>query len=148
MFWHMQSYMSGYIRSFFSFSLRKYSLFFFKYSCTNIFHRRSLYTFYIKYRYLEHFLHMGPSYVSKFMRHIYWSAWRNHCLTTNPLVTQYESRINKVMNMKRIWRPLYEYTTTARTRQKMLVKHDWRALKLWACSMDFIVRVSYGHQFS
>ena len=30
----------------FRFYLLKYSLFFFKYTCTNIFHRRSLYTFY------------------------------------------------------------------------------------------------------
>ena len=45
-FWHMQLYMSWYIISFLALSLLlKYSLFF-KYSCTNIFHRRSLCTFY------------------------------------------------------------------------------------------------------
>ena len=46
-FWHMQLYMSWYIISF-RFYLLKYSLFF-KYSCTNIFHRRRLYTFYFRY---------------------------------------------------------------------------------------------------
>ena len=44
-FWHMQLYMSWYIRSFFRFTFLDI-LYFFKYSCTNIFHRRSLYTFY------------------------------------------------------------------------------------------------------
>ena len=47
-FWHMQLhvYVSWYIISFLALSLfLKYSLFF-KYSCTNIFHRRSLCTFY------------------------------------------------------------------------------------------------------
>ena len=43
--WHMQLYMSWYIRSFFGFTFSDI-LYFFKYSCTNIFHRRSLYTFY------------------------------------------------------------------------------------------------------
>ena len=41
----MQLYMSWYIRSFFGFTFLNI-LYFFKYSCTNIFHRRSLYTFY------------------------------------------------------------------------------------------------------
>ena len=48
-FWNMQLYMSWYIRSFFGFTflnISLLSLFFFKYSCTNNFHRRSLYTFY------------------------------------------------------------------------------------------------------
>ena len=44
-FWHTQLYMSWYIRSFFGFTFLNI-LYFFKYSCTNIFHRRSLYTFY------------------------------------------------------------------------------------------------------
>ena len=44
-FWHMQLHMSWYIRSFFGFTFLKI-LYFFKYSCTNIFYRRSLYTFY------------------------------------------------------------------------------------------------------
>ena len=44
-FWHMLLYMSWYIRSFFGFTFLNI-LYFFKYSCTNIFHRRSLYTFY------------------------------------------------------------------------------------------------------
>ena len=44
-FWHMQLYMSWYIRSFFGFTFLNI-LYFFKYSCTNIFHRHSLYTFY------------------------------------------------------------------------------------------------------
>ena len=44
-FWHMQLYMSWHIRSFFGFTFLNI-LYFFKYSCTNIFHRRSLYTFY------------------------------------------------------------------------------------------------------
>ena len=44
-FWHMQLYMSWYIRSFFGFTFLNI-IYFFKYSCTNIFHRRSLYTFY------------------------------------------------------------------------------------------------------
>ena len=47
-FWHMQLYMSWYIRSFFGFTFLNI-LYFFKYSCTNIFHRRSLYTFYYNY---------------------------------------------------------------------------------------------------
>ena len=42
-FWHMQLYMSWYIRSFFGLNFLNI-LYFFKYSCTNIFHRRSLYT--------------------------------------------------------------------------------------------------------
>ena len=41
----MQLYMSWYIRSFFGFTFLNI-LYFFKYSCTNIFHRCSLYTFY------------------------------------------------------------------------------------------------------
>ena len=41
----MQLYMSWYIRSFFGFTFLNI-LYFFKYSCTNIFHRRNLYTFY------------------------------------------------------------------------------------------------------
>ena len=41
----MQLYMSWYITSFFGFTFLNI-LYFFKYSCTNIFHRRSLYTFY------------------------------------------------------------------------------------------------------
>ena len=45
-FWHRQLYMSWYIISFLALSLLlQYSLFF-KYSCINIFHRRSLCTFY------------------------------------------------------------------------------------------------------
>ena len=44
-FWHMQLYMSWYIRSFFGFNFLNI-LYFFKYCYTNIFHRRSLYTFY------------------------------------------------------------------------------------------------------
>ena len=47
MFWHMQLYMSWYIRSFFGFTFLNI-LYFLKYSCTNISHRRSLYTFYWK----------------------------------------------------------------------------------------------------
>ena len=41
----MQLYVSWYIRSFFGFIFLNI-LYFFKYSCTNISHRRSLYTFY------------------------------------------------------------------------------------------------------
>ena len=41
----MQLYMSWYIRSFCGFTFLNI-LYFFNYSCTNIFHRRSLYTFY------------------------------------------------------------------------------------------------------
>ena len=47
-FWHMQLYMSWYIRSFFGFTSLNI-LYFFKYSGANIFHRRSLYTFYWNY---------------------------------------------------------------------------------------------------
>ena len=47
-FWHMQLYMSWYIRSFFGFTFLSI-LYFFMYSCTNIFHRRSLFTFYIDF---------------------------------------------------------------------------------------------------
>ena len=43
----MQLYMSWHIRSFFGFTFLNI-LYFFKYSCSNIFHRRSLYTFYWK----------------------------------------------------------------------------------------------------
>ena len=53
-FWHMQLYMSWYIRSFFGFTFLNI-LYFFKYSCTYIFHGRSLYTFYAYidiYRYI------------------------------------------------------------------------------------------------
>ena len=45
LFWHMQLYMSWYIRSFFGFTFLNI-LYFFKYSCANTFHRRSLYNFY------------------------------------------------------------------------------------------------------
>ena len=41
----LQLCMSWYIRSFFGFTFLNI-LYFFKYSCTNVFHRRSLYTFY------------------------------------------------------------------------------------------------------
>ena len=44
-FWHMQLYMFWYIRSFYGFTFLNI-LYFFKYYCTNIFQRRSLYTFY------------------------------------------------------------------------------------------------------
>ena len=47
LFWHLQLYMSWYITSFFGFTFLNIP-YFFKYSCTNIFHRRSLYTFYQK----------------------------------------------------------------------------------------------------
>ena len=53
-FWHMQPYMSWYIRSFFGFTFLNI-LYFFKYFCTNIFHRRSLCTFY--YIIFCHLLH-------------------------------------------------------------------------------------------
>ena len=45
-FWHMQLYMSWYIRSFFAFTFLNI-LYFFKYSSTNIFYRRNLYTCYM-----------------------------------------------------------------------------------------------------
>ena len=48
----MQLYMSWYIRSFFGFTFL-YILYFFKYYCTNIFHRRSLYTFYWSLHYFS-----------------------------------------------------------------------------------------------
>ena len=44
-YYFLQLYKSWYIRSFFGFTFWNI-LYFFKYSCTNIFHRRSLYTFY------------------------------------------------------------------------------------------------------
>ena len=44
-FWHMQLYMSWYIRSIFDFTFLNI-IYFFKYSYTSIFHRLSLYTFY------------------------------------------------------------------------------------------------------
>ena len=53
------NYMSWYIRSFFGFTFL--NIYFFKYSCTNIFHRRSLYTFFScstlhqQYVFLYHF---------------------------------------------------------------------------------------------
>ena len=58
-FWHMQLYMSWYIRSFSGFTFLNI-LYFFKYSCTNIFHRRSLYTFYTIYIYIyiSHDIHV------------------------------------------------------------------------------------------
>ena len=43
----MQLYTSWYIRSFFGFTFLNIP-YFFKYSCINIFHRRSLYTFYLR----------------------------------------------------------------------------------------------------
>ena len=52
-FWHMHLYMSWYIRSFFGFTFLNI-LYFFKCSCTNIFHRRSLYTFYMLYNIYTH----------------------------------------------------------------------------------------------
>ena len=48
-FRHMQLYMSWYIRSFFGFTFL-IILYFFKYSCTNIFHRCSLYTLHSTWR--------------------------------------------------------------------------------------------------
>ena len=46
-FWHMQLYMTWYIISFFWLYLYYLNiLYFFKYSCTNIFHRHGLCTFY------------------------------------------------------------------------------------------------------
>ena len=46
-FWHMQLYMSSYIISLLAIYLYLLNIvYFFKYSCTNIFHRRSLCTFY------------------------------------------------------------------------------------------------------
>ena len=54
-FWHMQLYMSWYIRSFFGFTFLNI-LYFFKYTCTNIFHRRSLYTFYQIYFLFQFYL--------------------------------------------------------------------------------------------
>ena len=49
-FWHMQFYMSWFIRSFSGFTFLNI-LYFFRNSCTNIFHRRSFYTFYWKQQY-------------------------------------------------------------------------------------------------
>ena len=46
MFWHMQLYMSWCIRSFFFGFTFLNIIYFVKYFCTNILHRRSLYTFY------------------------------------------------------------------------------------------------------
>ena len=43
----MQLYMSWHIRSFLGFTFLNI-LYFFKYSCTHIFHRRSIYAFYVK----------------------------------------------------------------------------------------------------
>ena len=60
-FWHMQLYVSWYIRSFFGFTFLNI-LYFFKYSCTNIFHRRSLYTSYFYRRRRRHhrrYHHLG-----------------------------------------------------------------------------------------
>ena len=51
-FWHMQLYMSIH-QIIFRFYLLKYSFFFFKYSSTNIFYKRSLYTFYWAYSLLK-----------------------------------------------------------------------------------------------
>ena len=45
-FWHMQLYMSWYIIYFWLYLYFLNILYFFKYSCINIFHRRSLCTFY------------------------------------------------------------------------------------------------------
>ena len=56
-FWHMQLYMSWYIRSFFGFTFLN-CLYFFKYSSTNTFQRHSFYTFYAK-----------PSYYNIFYLH-------------------------------------------------------------------------------
>ena len=56
-FWHMQLYMSWYIRAFFSFTFLNI-LYFFKYSCTKIFHRCSLYTFYSNT--MHHIIKLAP----------------------------------------------------------------------------------------
>ena len=54
------NYMSWYIRSFFGFTFLNI-LYFFKYSCTNIFHRRSLYTFYVTRKQINTTKGMWPS---------------------------------------------------------------------------------------
>ena len=57
----MQLYMSWYIISFFGFIFTSWIFFiFFKYSCTNIFHRRSLYTFHDDVIKWEHFPRNWP----------------------------------------------------------------------------------------
>ena len=74
----MQLYMSWYIRSFFGFTFLNI-LYFFKYSCTNIFHRRSLYTFYkdshYKYKTIVRpsYLYYGNSYTGK-TAFLYWNG--------------------------------------------------------------------------
>ena len=51
-FWYMPSFMSWYIISFLAYHYFLNILFFFKYSCTYIFHRRSLCTFYANMEYV------------------------------------------------------------------------------------------------
>ena len=57
------NYMSWYIRSFFGFTFLNI-LYFFKYSCTNIFHRRSIYTFYSYYFSTRNRLHFWAIHVT------------------------------------------------------------------------------------
>ena len=70
-FWHMKLYISWYIRSFFGFTFLNI-LYFVKYFCTNIFHRRSLYTFYVGE--LMTRLEQGPLSPSSFSDFYLWIA--------------------------------------------------------------------------
>ena len=83
-YFSMQLYMTWYIRSFFGFTFLNIFCFF-KYSCTNIFHRRSLYTFYFKvhthisYYWLEprlyHFhIYYADTFIVVSVLYIVWSG--------------------------------------------------------------------------
>ena len=85
-FWLKQLYMSWYVRSFFGFTFLNI-LYFFKYSCTNIFDRRSLYTFYSKNGTAKipmNFLELGNSINGE--HQVSWISVQSHKLTSESLL--------------------------------------------------------------
>ena len=104
MFWHMQLYMSWYIRPFFGFTFLNILYFFKSYcTCTNTFQRRNLYTFYhrlVTFRYI---------YENKsFMINCKMNETRSG---TTSLIGHYRSKVEEILRC--IHYELYDVKQTA-----------------------------------
>ena len=101
-FWHMQLHMYWYIRSFFSFTFLNI-FYFIGYSCTDIFHRRSLCTFCLSSKVLiNHFYQMKarPECLNILL---YWSKyWVDRLRRTLRRKVKQEYFINRCINFATI----------------------------------------------
>ena len=133
-FWHMQLYMSWYIRSCFGFTL--YILYYFKHSCTNIFHRRSLFTFYsvsilCMYIFVCMWIHFLVT--SVLIRGVFWNIlldrfnhfyWKPRCLI--PLIMEgYITTVNA--NDVNVFLVMFVWINGTGT---ALITEDYRRLRL------------------